>query len=255
MILTARAVSIAYGAREVLHAIDLEARGGEILAIVGPNGAGKTTLLRALSGILAPTTGEVALDGRSLASWTRREIAQHIAVVPQDVPNAPGFTVRDVVAMGRAPHQGAWLRERSEDTQAVDRAIDRSELRALADRPFDALSGGERKRALIAQSLAQAGSVLLLDEPSAFLDLGHAVTAFELAREEASREVAVVAIVHDFGLAARFADRVALLDGGRIVATGAPAEILEEERLSKAFAVPIRRLADGATLAFAPARR
>lgn len=255
MTLSARGVSIAYGDREVVHGIDLDARPSEILAIVGPNGAGKTTLLRALAGVLRPSRGSITLDEQSLGDRTRQWIAQRIAVVPQDVPEARGFTVRDVVAMGRAPHQTAWLRERAEDSRAIEQALERTGLTALGDRIFETLSGGERKRALIAQALSQSASVLLLDEPSAFLDVGHAVTTFELAREEAKRGVAVVAIVHDFGLAARFADRVTLLDAGRIVATGPPAEILDEARLSNTFAVPIRRLVDGETLAFAPARR
>ena len=255
MTLAARAVSVSYGARAVLHSVDLEAAVGEVLAIIGPNGAGKTTLLRALSGALTPTSGAVVLDERSLTTLSRREIAQNIAVVPQDVPTAPGFSVRDVVGMGRAPHQSAWLRERSEDVAAIDEALDRCALSALADRAFDALSGGERKRALIAQALAQSAKVLLLDEPSAFLDIGHAVTTFELARAEAARGAIVVAIIHDFGLAARFAERVALLTEGRIAALGPPGEILDEATLSAAFSVPLRRLSDGTTLAFAPARR
>jgi iron complex transport system ATP-binding protein len=255
MILSARDLSIAYGSREVVHRVEFVARDGEVVAIVGPNGAGKTTLLRALSAAVVPTSGSVRLDDVSLASLSRREIAQRVAVVPQDVPSAPGFTVRDIVAMGRAPHQGAWLREREEDRKAVADAIARCSIADFVDRPFDALSGGERKRVLIAQALAQSTPVLLLDEPSAFLDIGHAVTAFDLAREQASRGSIVVAVVHDFGLAARYADRVALLRDGRVVASGPPAEILDEARLSETFAVPIRRLTDGATLAFAPARR
>jgi iron complex transport system ATP-binding protein len=253
-ILAARALSVSYDARTVLHAVDVDVSGGEILAIVGPNGAGKTTLLRALAGVV-PAEGQVTIDGRALSSLSRREIAQHIAVVPQDVPSAPGFTVRDVVAMGRAPHQSAWLRERAEDAAAIDDALARCSLGDLRDRPFDALSGGERKRVLIAQALAQSAKVLLLDEPSAFLDLGHAVATFELARKEAERGIAIAAIVHDFGLAARYADRVLLLAEGRVAALGSPSEILDEAHLSAAFAVPIRRLADGATLAFAPGGR
>ncbi len=254
-VLAARAVSVSYGERAVLHAIDLEVRSGEIVAIVGPNGAGKTTLLRALAGTLPPVSGEVALDGRPLSALGRRELAREIAVVPQDVPSAPGFTVRDVIAMGRAPHQSAWLRERKEDVAAVREALGRCALDGFAERPFDALSGGERKRVLIAQALAQAPRVLLLDEPSAFLDLGHAVATFELAREEAARGVAVGAIVHDFGLAARYADRVVLLADGRVRAAGPPRDILDEAHLSAAFSVPIRRLADGSTLAFAPGQK
>jgi iron complex transport system ATP-binding protein len=256
-VLAARALRVAYGEREVLHGIDLRLQSGEIVALLGPNGAGKTTLLRALSGLLTPSSGTVELAGRALESLTRAEIARAIAVVPQDVPSAPGFTVRDVVAMGRAPHQTAWLRERSEDAEVIARVLARCGLAEFADRTFSALSGGERKRVLVAQALAQSPSVLLLDEPSAFLDLRHAVTLFELAREEASAGVAVAAIVHDLGLAARYADRAVLLVDGAIAAEGPPREVLDEAQITAAFGVPIRRLSDeaGLTMAFAPAAR
>jgi len=255
--LAALGVSVAYAEREVLHGVDLALSGGEVLAIVGPNGAGKTSLLRALAGVVSPSTGEVRLDAHPLGTLTRGDIARSIAVVPQDVPSAPGFTVREVVAMGRAPHQDAWLRERREDASAIDAAIERCAIGALAERPFDRLSGGERKRVLVAQALAQAPRVLLLDEPSAFLDLRYAVALFELAREEAARGVAVAAIVHDLALAARFADRIALLVDGSIVAVGGPDAVLTEETLGSAFGVPIRRLRDeqAGTMAFAPGPR
>lgn len=256
-VLAARGLRVAYGGREVLHGVDLELCAGEILALLGPNGAGKTTLLRALSGTIPPSGGAVELSGRAVHAMPRAEVARAIAVVPQDVPSAPGFTVREVVAMGRAPHQTAWLRERREDTDAVTRALERCALTSLAERSFSALSGGERKRVLLAQALAQSPRVLLLDEPSAFLDLRHAVTLFELAREEASAGVAVAAIVHDLGLCARFADRAAVLVDGALVAEGAPRDVLDEAQISAAFGVPIRRLSDeaGTTMAFAPAAR
>jgi len=254
-LLAARSLRVVYGEREVLHGIDLEVRAGEILALLGPNGAGKTTLLRALAAVIKPAGGEITLDGRAAHTLTRAEFARTVAVVPQDVPSAPGFTVREVVAMGRAPHQSAWLRERAEDTEAVARALRRCALEDLEGRLFSALSGGERKRVLLAQALAQSPRVLLLDEPSAFLDLRHAVLLFDLAREEARAGVAVAAIVHDLGLAARYADRAAILVEGAIVAEGPPRDVLEESRVTAAFGVPIRRLSDeaGTTMAFAPA--
>lgn len=256
-LLAAHALRVAYGAREVLHGIDLALAPSELLAIVGPNGAGKTSLLRAFAGVIAPSSGEVRLDDRPLSAMSRADVARAIAVVPQHVPTAPGFSVREVVSMGRAPHQDGWLRERKEDAAAIDSAIERCELVHLAVREFDRLSGGERKRVLVAQALAQSPRVLLLDEPSAFLDLRQAVALFELAREEVSRGVAVAAIVHDLALAARFADRIALLVDGAIVALGPPDEVLSEERLGSAFGVPILRLSDAraGTMAFAPGPR
>ncbi len=253
----ARGLRVAYGAREILHGIDLALPSGKVLAIVGPNGAGKTSLLRALAGVLTPTAGEVRLEGVPLHGLSRAEIARAVAVVPQHVPSAPGFTVRAVVAMGRAPHQDTWLRERTVDADVIEKVLERCELGPLSRRDFDLLSGGERKRVLVAQALAQAPRVLLLDEPSAFLDLRYAVSLFELAREEAARGATVAAIVHDLSLAARFADAIALLVDGAIVAMGSPDQVLSEEKLGTAFGVPIVRLSDpGArTMAFAPGTR
>jgi iron complex transport system ATP-binding protein len=254
--LRARGVAISFGGREILHGIDLDVRASEIAAIVGPNGAGKSTLLRALSGTVPIARGEVLLDGRTIADLRRIDVARKIAVVPQDVPPAPGFTVREVVAMGRAPHQGRWLRQSREDASIVDRAIARCRLEGLEDRPFAVLSGGERKRAVVAQALAQEPTILLLDEPSAFLDLRHAVELFEIAVERAAEGVAVVAIVHDLSLAARYAASVTLLVDGRIAAAGPPSEVLTEPTLTRAFGVPIARLDGGSgTVAFAPLPR
>ncbi len=255
VVLEARGVVVSYGAREILHGVDLDLRAGELLAIVGPNGAGKSTLVRALAGVAAPARGEVLLDGRALSSLSRLEIARSVAVVPQDVPSAPGFTVRDVVARGRAPHQGAWMRERSDDRDAVDAALARCGVEAFADRAFAALAGGERKRVIVAQALAQSARVLLLDEPSAFLDLRHALAVFDRAAEEAARGSAVLAVVHDLSLVVRYATRVALLVDGRVDAIGSPDDVLDERRLSRAFGVAIARVRDPARGldAFAPA--
>lgn len=256
MILEARSLAVSYGSREVLRGIDIDVEKGEIVAIVGANGAGKTTLLRTLAGTLPKSGGEVRLEGEPIESFDRIAIAKRIAVVPQDLPAASGFSVREVVAMGRSPHQGAWMRPTARDREIVDEALRRTRLVELAGRPFDALSGGERKRATIAQALAQTPRVLLLDEPSAFLDLRHALDVFDLAREEAARGVAVVAIVHDLSLASRFADRVALLAEGSLAAFGPPGEVLDEANLGKAFGVRIRRVHDPETGAdaFAPVR-
>ncbi len=259
-VLRARDVTVAHAERTVLRGVSLDIEPGEILVIVGPNGAGKTTLLRALSGIAALASGEITVaqgaDHLSIRALSRRDIARTIAVVPQDVPSAPGFTVREVVAMGRAPHQGAWLRAGPEDERIVDEALVRCAVSELSERLFSALSGGERKRVLVAQALAQTAQVLLLDEPTAFLDLRHALALFDLATEEARRGTAIVAVVHDLALSARIADRVALLSEGALVAVGKPDDVLREDLLERAFGVPIVRLRDEAhgLDAFAPAR-
>jgi iron complex transport system ATP-binding protein len=253
--LVAEGVAVGYGAVPVLEGVDLELRAGEILVLLGPNGAGKTTLLRALGGTLAPTVGEIRFDGRPLALFARADVACAVAVVPQDTPAAHGFSVRAVVAMGRAPHQGRWMRASPEDDAVVEASLTRLGLAAMADRPFERLSGGERKRVLVAQALAQRTPVLLLDEPTASLDLRRTLELFVLLAEEAASGAAVVAIVHDLALAARVADRVALLFGGRVEALGAVDDVMTAPLLSRAFETEIARVVDDATgvRAFAPA--
>ncbi len=253
--LTAERVAVGYGDVRVLEGVDLEVRAGELLVLLGPNGAGKTTLLRALAGTHGPSAGELRFDGRPLASLARGDVARAVAVVPQDTPAAHGFTVRAVVAMGRAPHQGRWMRSSPEDDAIVEASLARCGLAEMAERPFDRLSGGERKRVLVAQALAQRTPVLLLDEPTASLDLRRTLELFVLLADEASNGVAVVAIVHDLALAARVADRVALLFGGRLEAQGAVDEVMTAPLLSRAFETEIARVVDASTgvRAFAPA--
>lgn len=253
--LVAERVAVGYGEVRVLEGVDLELRAGEILVLLGPNGAGKTTLLRALGGTLSPSAGEVRFDGRPLSSIARGDVARAVAVVPQDTPAAHGFSVRAVVAMGRAPHQGRWMRASPEDDSIVEASLARCGLSAMGERPFDRLSGGERKRVLVAQALAQRTPVLLLDEPTASLDLRRTLELFTLLADEAAQGAAIVAIVHDLALAARVADRVALLFGGRVVALGGVDEVMTAPLLSRAFETEIARVVDEATgvRAFAPA--
>ncbi len=209
---------------------------GQICAILGPNGAGKSTLLRVLSGLLVPTRGRVAVHGVDLASLDRRGVARRIAVVHQHVEVAMGFTVRDVVAMGRAPHQGGWMRSSARDGEVVARALGTCELDGLAHRLVAELSGGEQKRVAIARALAQEAQILLLDEPGAHLDVRHLVAVHELIRSEvATRNLACVAVLHDMNLAAEYADRVALLKDGRLLAHGTVPEVMTYRRLKEVF--------------------
>jgi len=234
-------VSFSYGAVPALDRISFVARAGELLALVGPNGAGKSTLLRVAAGLLAPRTGSVRLAGLDAHAAPRRAVARVCALVPQE-PKAPWpFTVREAVMMGRAPHQGLLAIPGPFDRGAVDGAIEACDLGALAGRRLDALSGGERRRVFFARALAQEPRVLLLDEPTAFLDLAHQVSAMEMARVAAGAGLCVVAVLHDLNLAAAAADRLLVLSRGRVVADGAPGAVLTAERVSEVWGVTVWR--------------
>lgn len=220
----------------VVQGVSLIARAGEIVVLLGANGAGKSTLLRLLTGLLAPSEGTVRLGGRDVASLDRRAVARAVALVPQSERIPEGFSVRDVVAMGRAPHQDRWLRAGPEDAAAVDHALGRCDLRALADRPVESLSGGEQRRVAVARALAQKAGILALDEPAAYLDIGHSLDLYDLLAEVARRDgVACVLAMHDLDAAAKVATRVVLLRGGRPVASGPPAEVMTPDRLGETF--------------------
>ena len=244
-IVSARGLSVALAKRRVLHGLDLDVRPGEWLGIVGPNGSGKTTLLRTLAGLL-PYTGSLAVRGRDLRLWRGQDRAREIALVRQQTDLPFAFSVREVVAMGRAPHLG-WLSPLAAgDKQAVSNAITDLALDALALRPVNALSGGEQQRVLLAQALAQEAPLLLLDEPTAHLDVRHRLDVLDRVRRlvSASGETAsaggaktVVAAMHDLEWAARYADRLVVLHGGRIAAEGAPADVLTPALLGDVFGV------------------
>lgn len=239
--LEAEKVAAGYRDRPVLDGVSLTAKAGELVAVVGPNGAGKSTLVRVLSGTLTPSAGRVRVGGRPLAELDRRGISREIAVVPQESDVAFGFSVRQVVMMGRAPHQSGLLLPSDRDEQAVEEALERCELGALVERPVSELSGGERRRVTIARAFAQDTPVLILDEPAAHLDVRHAAMVGDLAREAVDgRGVACVAVMHDLASAARIADRVVLLIGGRVRADGPPGEVLSSGLLSEVFGLPIR---------------
>ncbi|AKU96859.1 Vitamin B12 ABC transporter, ATPase component BtuD [Labilithrix luteola] len=211
---------------------------GELVCVLGPNGAGKTTLVRVASGLLEPSAGSVELLGVSLTDpkRTRGDVARNLAVVEQMQEHALGFSVRDVVAMGRAPHQGAWMRTSEDDARVIEDAIVRCDLVALADRPAHALSGGEQKRVAIARALAQEPKVLLLDEPGAFLDVRHQMELYELlAAEVKERGLACLVVMHDLNVAAQFADRIVLMKAGRVVAAGSVEAVMTWRTLKETF--------------------
>jgi iron complex transport system ATP-binding protein len=222
--------------RPELRCVDLHVARGEIVCVLGPNGAGKTTLVRVASGLLTPRSGEVHLFGTPLAHRPRAEVARAMAVVGQKETIAGGFTVREVVAMGRAPHQGGWMLATNADERIVDDTLARCDLVDLATRPAQALSGGEQKRAQIARALAQEPKVLLLDEPGAFLDVRHQLDLYELlAHEVSDREVACLVVMHDLNIAAQFADRIVLMKAGGVLAAGSVSEVMTWKTLKDTF--------------------
>jgi iron complex transport system ATP-binding protein len=209
---------------------------GEFVGLLGPNGAGKTTLLRLLAGLIAPGAGVIVLSGRPLAGYRPRDRARLLATVPQENSLLFEFSVLEVVLMGRAPHLGALALEGPDDLAAAREALAQVEIEPLADRPLSALSSGERQRALIARALAQRPRVLLLDEPTAFLDLKHRLQIYEILRRLGVESgLAVVAVSHDLNLAARYGTRLVVLDRGRVVADGDPATLVTPDLLRAVY--------------------
>jgi iron complex transport system ATP-binding protein len=247
-------VSVTLGGRRVIDGIDVPVRSGEWVGLIGPNGAGKTTLLRAIAG-LVPFEGVISLHGRVTRSMHRRELARLVAVVPQEPAIPPWMTVGEYVLLGRTPHLGALAREGERDRCAASRALERLDLRGYADRFLGTLSGGEKQRAVVARALAQEASIVILDEPTAALDIGHQQQALELLDDlRAESELTLVAAMHDLTLAAQFAERMVLLDHGRVVADGSPGEVLTEARISEHYNASIRVVAVDERIAVVPSR-
>ena len=229
------AVSFSYGQRLLLQDISLRIAPGEMVALLGPNGAGKSTLLKLASGVLKPSRGHVLLEGRDVSGLGGRELARRVAVVPQDFSVQFAYTVRQIVELGRLPHHGLWGSAGEGDSKVVAAALEATGMSALADRVFNELSGGERQRALISLALAQATPVLLLDEPTAHLDIRHQIETLELLRRlNQEQGVTVVAALHDLNMAARYFPRLVLFASG-VVADGSPAQVLDEDILSQMY--------------------
>jgi iron complex transport system ATP-binding protein len=223
-------------AEPVLRGVDLRLEPGELVALIGPNGAGKSTLLRAAGGVLRPSAGRALLHDRDMTTLKPRDIARQIAVVPQEGPLPAGLIVREMVGLGRTPYTRMLLGPTSRDREAVDWALAAAGVTELAERFVDELSGGERQRVILARALAQEPRLLLLDEPTANLDLHHQVAMLELVRGlTRERGLSVLAAVHDLQLAALYCDRVALMQGGRILSHGPPEAVLTEALLLETF--------------------
>ncbi|WP_067817518.1 ABC transporter ATP-binding protein [Actinomadura kijaniata] len=227
-------VSVAAGGRTLVDGVTLEAAAGEVVGLVGPNGAGKTTLLRTLYRSVRPSSGRVLLDGEDVRRMPGRRLARRLAVVAQENPGEFALTVYEVAAMGRTPYKRAFQGDDAGDRAAVTEALAEMGVAELAAAPFDRLSGGERQRVLIARALAQRTGTLVLDEPTNHLDPRHRLDALRLVRR---RGVTAVAALHDLNLAAAFCDRICVLDRGRLVASGAPGEVLTAGLLAEVYGV------------------
>jgi iron complex transport system ATP-binding protein len=238
-LLAADHVSVAIEGRAILDRVDLRVDRGELVGLIGPNGAGKTTLLRALAN-LQVCAGEVRFDGAPLAQIAPRQLAQRVAYLAQGAPAHWPLRVDKVVALGRLPHLAWWQQPGAEDREIVETAMALAEVAELRDRAITTLSGGERMRVLLARIFASRPELILADEPVAALDPYHQLHVMELLREHARAGGAVVAVLHDLNLAARFCDRLALLDRGRLVCAGPAAEVLDAANLRDVYGVAAR---------------
>jgi iron complex transport system ATP-binding protein len=238
--LRVRDVSLAFGGTPILRDVSVDVRDGELLALVGPNGAGKSTLLAVMAGDVRPDRGSVELDGADVHSWTHVELAMRRAVLLQQLTMTFPFTVRQTVEMGRSPWAGQDAED--DDERRVAEAMAATDVAHLAERTFPSLSGGERARAGMARVVAQDARVMLLDEPTAALDVRHQEQLLDLSREMARAGGTVVVVMHDLGLAAAYADRVVVLRDGAVRADGPPAEVMTAELLSDVYEHPIEVL-------------
>lgn len=239
--LTLDQVSFSYGDTQVLHHIDLEVKQGEMVALLGPNGSGKTTLIKLASGVLHPQAGEIYLDGSNLRRLKRRQIAQRVAVVPQQFHMPFAFTLREVVLLGRTPFLKAFSDEGARDRQAVDSAMELIGIEKLRGRFFNELSGGERQKAILAMALVQEPRLLLLDEPTAHLDINHQTELLELVKRlNQEQGITVLGAMHDLNLAALYFQRLVLLKEGRIFADGPPNNVLTEETIKEVFSASVQ---------------
>lgn len=243
----AESLSLAYGETPIIEGLNLTIPTGRITVLVGPNGCGKSTLLRGLARLLKPRGGTVLLDGHAIHRLPTKELAKRIGVLPQN-PHAPeGLTVYELAAQGRYPHQ-RWFQQWSEEDERLTReALAITAMLELADRPLDTLSGGQRQRAWVAMALAQQTETLLLDEPTTFLDMAYQMEVLDLLEELNEQGRTIVMVLHDLNQACRYADFLVAMQGGAVVATGTPHEVITEETVQRVFGLDARIVSDPVT--------
>ncbi|MCV4262411.1 Fe(3+) dicitrate ABC transporter ATP-binding protein FecE [Pseudomonas capsici] len=239
-ILQAQQLDIGYGDTRIVQTLSFSPPPGKVTALIGPNGCGKSTLLKAFARILTPQSGTLSLDGQAYAQLSPRELARKIAFLPQVLPIPEGVSVRQLVAYGRSPHNSLWGRLSGADRSSVDQALQRMELEALAERPLSDLSGGQRQRAWLAMVLAQDAAIVLLDEPTTYLDISHQVELLDLMRQLSAEGKTVITVLHDINQACRYADHLAVMQAGRLVASGTPEEVLDAELVGRVFDVQVQ---------------
>lgn len=243
--LHAKALSVAFAKTPILKDLTADVPDGKITVIVGPNACGKSTLLRSLARLQKPGSGDILLDGKSIHKQANRSVAQRLAILPQS-PSAPeGLTVQDLVTRGRTPHQSALRQWSHQDAEAVGRALELTGMAPYANRPLEALSGGQRQRAWIAMALAQDTEILLLDEPTTYLDLPHQIELLSLIQSlNQQRNQTVAMVLHDINLAARFADHIIALHAGAIFTKGSPSEVVTRENIKQVFDLRCQIISD-----------
>lgn len=238
-------LTLAYDGSAIIHSLDLAIPTGKITALVGPNGCGKSTLLKGLARLLKPRAGTVYLDGKSLLQLSTKAVAKRLGMLPQGPVAPEGLTVRDLVAMGRYPYQNWWQQWSEQDQQLVESALTITTMTELADRPLEALSGGQRQRAWLAMALAQDTEILLLDEPTTFLDLAHQIEVLDLLYDlNQTQGRTVVMVLHDLNQACRYADYLVAVRTGKVFTQGKPTEVMTEAMVQDVFGLKCRIVPD-----------